>query len=139
MNRNSVDEKEWRRLNGLLDDWYNRVDVSAPAQIAFQRANPAFANWIDIELVPSLLSGEAAASHCLASIASEPDEVLRHTKFLAAYAVWEGLDAPANDISADFKSQGWTEQRLSEHLKISMIASYEVANIFHLPSSEPVH
>lgn len=139
MDRCETDEREWRRLNMELNDWYERVDVSAPAQIAFQRSNPSFSQWIDDELVPSVMAGEAAASHCLASIVSEPDEVLRHTKFLAAYAVWEGLDAPPDDIATDLAAQGWTQQRLSGHFKLSMIASYQLENIFGGQASGPLH
>ena len=139
MNRGELEEKEWQRLNDELNAWYDKVDVTAPVQIAFQRTNPAFSAWIDAELVPSILDGEAAASHCLASIVSEPEEALRHTKFLAAYAAWETLDAPPNDIAADFKAQGWDEERLSEHLKLSMIAPYEAPNIFNSHPSGPLH
>lgn len=131
MNRTELEEVQWSCLDSELNAWYERVDFSAPAQIAFQRENPEFSSWIDTELVPSMLCGEAAASQCLTSIVSEHEEVLRHTKFLAAYAVWEGLDAPPNDIAADLKVQGWTEQRLSEHLKRIMLAPHETQNIFN--------
>ena len=139
MNLTGLDEKTWQRLNAELDAWYDKVDVSAPEQIAFQRENPEFSSWLDAELVPSILCGEAAASHCLESIVSEPNDVLRHTKFLAAYAVWEGLDAPPNDVSADLKIQGWTQQRLSEQLKLRMLAPYRATNIFEQDSPRPLH
>lgn len=139
MNRTESQTRTWKRLNAGLDAWYEKVDVSALAQIAFQRSNPVFSEWIDAELVPSMLCGEAAASHCLESIASEPEDVLRHTKFLAAYAVWESLDAPPNDVAADFKAQGWTPERLSEYLKNSMLDSHEDTNIFNLDPSGLSH
>lgn len=139
MNLNELEAGVWKRLNDDIEAWYGKMNASAPAQIAFQRSNRVFSEWIDAELVPSMLCGEAAASHCLESIASEPEDALRHTKFLAAYAAWETLDAPPNDVAADFKAQGWTPERLSEYLKNSMIDSHEDTNIFNSDPSGPSH
>ena len=108
MNRTAAQEQEWRRLNRELDAWFEKMEFSAPAQISFQRSNPQFSQWLDAQLVPSMLFGESAASDCLMSIIGESDEVLRHTKFLAAYSVWEGLDAPPNEIAADLHEQGYS-------------------------------
>ena len=139
MNLNELEARVWKRLNADIEAWYEKMNTSAPAQIAFQRSNPVFAEWIDAELVPSMLCGEAAASHCLESIASELEDALRHTKFLAAYAAWETLNAPPNDVATDFINQGWTPERLSAYLKNSMLDSQEATNIFDSKSSGPSH
>ena len=139
MNRTAAQEQEWRRLNSELDAWFEKMEFSAPAQISFQRSNPQFSQWLDAQLVPSMLFGESAASDCLMSIIGESDEVLRHTKFLAAYSVWEGLDAPPNEIAADLHEQGWTQERLSEHLKLRMIAPYEAAKTFDAHAQNHLH
>lgn len=129
MRFNQNEEHLLQKLDQELNVWYSLQEWSAPQQIAFQRATPAFEAWLDSELIPSLLCGEAAASRCLGSIVSEKDAVLRYTKFLAAYAVWLELDAPANDVAADLKNQGWDLEQLSAHIKLSMLTSNIYSNV----------
>lgn len=139
MNRTQEQELLWKQLHQQLEAWYDKMEFSAPAQIAFQRGNAAFAQWLDDQLAPSFLGGEVAMDGCLKSIANETDEVLRYTKLLAAHAVWEHLDAPPNDIAADLLEQGWTIERLREHLRFSMLGSSTPENIFSDAGPGPLH
>lgn len=139
MNRTQEQQRVWNELNAEMDAWYATVELSAAAQIAFQRGNVAFAQWLDEYLAPSFLGGDSAVECCLASIANETDQVLRYTKLLATHAVWEHLDAPPNAIAADLQEQGWTIERLREHLRFSMLGSSTPENIFYDAGPGPLH
>ena len=130
MDRTHEQQMAWMDIEADLNTWYDQ-NPHASEQIRFQQSNPQFLQWIESLLIPSLLEGESAYTICLDNIVQEQDETLKFTKFLAAYASWEPLQAPANDVARDLVEQGYTPSLLKDFLLRRMTTQIENNVSYH--------